>query len=253
MQRLNLRSPKPFDFSNQADTINPRAKFYCVCEGPTEESYFVGVRNNKKELGIKNDVVIEIVEKEKGQETYSHPEQLVTACLFYMGRIDSDGNDIPEEEWEKHCKWDYKPGVDCVCAIFDRDYRQLERCLPDLLEKCRKHNVYVAISNPNFELWLLMHFPNIEQYDKADLLNNPKNLRRERFPEYSKDKKYLEIVLSIVAGGYSKGCKICFERFINGIPLAIKQAGMFCEEPEMLGTELGSSVGKLVKKMQERS
>ena len=251
MQRLNLRAPKSFDYSSEASTIPPRAKFYCVSEGPTEESYFNGVRNNKRELGIKNDVFIEVIEKEEGQESYSHPEQLVKACLFAMGRIDVDGNEIPENEWDKNSKWDYDSEVDCVCVIFDRDYRGLEDKLQKLYEKCQEHNIYMAISNPNFELWLLMHFPNIDQYNKEDLFKNPKNLRNEIFPEYSKHKKYLEIVLSMVANGYTKGCRICFERFIDGIPLALEQSKLFCEEPEGVCGELGSSVGKLIRKMQE--
>lgn len=249
MQRLNLRSPKQFDYTNESGMIPPRARFYCVSEGPTEESYFTGVRNNKIELGIKNDVFIEVVEKE--QESFSHPEQLVKACLFNMGRIDAEGRDIPEKEWGLNCKWDYDPEIDCVCVIFDRDYRGLESCLPNLYDKCNKHNIYIAISNPNFELWLLMHFPDIEQYDREILLRNPKNLRNQLFPERSTNKKYLEIVLSIMAKGYSKGSRINFDRFKEGIPLAIAQEKLFCEEPELLSSELGSSVGKLIEKMQK--
>lgn len=251
MERLNLRSPKRYDYTNESGTIKRRAKFYCVAEGPTEESYFIGVRNNKKKLGIKNDVHIEVIEKEEGQESFSHPEQLVKACLFCMGRIDAEGKDIPEKDWEKNCKWDYDSNVDCVCVIFDRDYRGLENCLPNLYEKCMKHNIFIAISNPNFELWLLMHFPDIQRHDKAILLNNPKNLGGKIFPERSKNKKYLEIVLSMAAEGYCKGCGIKFERFVDGISLAIQQAKEFCEEPELLSTELGSSVGKLIQNMQK--
>lgn len=145
----------------------------------------------------------------------------------------------------------YNPQEDYACVIFDRDYRGLENYLPNLLETCKRHNIYVALSNPNFELWLLMHFPNIEKYDKDKLLCNPKNLRNEIFPNYSKHKKYLEIVLSIVAGGYRKGCKINFEHYVDGVQLAIEQAELFCKEPDKLVNELGSSVGSLIQEMQK--
>ena len=62
---------------------------------------FFGVRNNKAELNIKNDVYIEVIEKQEGQETLSHPMQLINACLVQMGRIDQNGNQIPENEWEE--------------------------------------------------------------------------------------------------------------------------------------------------------
>lgn len=117
MQKLNLRTPKPFDYSKESGIVLPRAKFFCVSEGPTEESYFLGVKNNKKELEIKNDVVIEIIKKEEGQESYSHPEQLIKASLFYMGRIDEQGNDIPKEKWEENLILTLNSGCSCIFRI----------------------------------------------------------------------------------------------------------------------------------------
>lgn len=56
--------------------------------------------------------------------------------------------------------------------------------------------IEVVMSNPNFELWLLMHFPNIKQYPEEMLLENKKNLRHQLFENESKNKKYLEILVS---------------------------------------------------------
>ena len=53
---------------------------------------------------IKNDVYIEVIEKQEGQETLSHPMQLVKACLFQMGRIDLEGNSISKDKWVENCK-----------------------------------------------------------------------------------------------------------------------------------------------------
>lgn len=251
MERLNLRDQKPFDFSGQYNSTPTRARFICVAEGPTEESYILGIRNNKAKLQIKNDVSIEVIPKEEGQESYSHPMQLVEACLYKMGRRDEEGNDIPETEWEKNCQWEYNPEVDSVCVIFDKDYRNFYRWLEQIYDLCKKHNISVILSNPNFELWLLMHFPGIEQYDRERLLTNRKNLRGELFPEASKEKRYLEILVSKKAKGYSKGKKIRFERFFPGIELAIEQAGLFCEDARMLSTELGTAMGALIRRMKE--
>ena len=97
-----------------------------MAEGATEESYFEIVRNNRMRLHIKNYVSIEVIPKEEGQETLSHPLQLVNACLYSMGRIDVNGNPISEDEWQKNCKWkDFEPETDEVCVIFDRDYKML--------------------------------------------------------------------------------------------------------------------------------
>lgn len=211
LERLNLRTPKPYHFESESETIEPRIRFYCVSEGATEESYFYGIRNNKIELHIKNDVFIEVIEKQEGQETLSHPMQLVKACLFQMGRIDLEGNQIPEDKWKENCKWnDFDMYIDKVCIIFDRDYRKLEESLDTIFDLCSRHGISVIMSNPNFELWLLMHFPNIKQYSSEMLLENKKNLRHQLFQDASIKKKYLEILVSQNADGYSKGSRIRF-------------------------------------------
>lgn len=251
MERLNLRAPKPYDYSSESETVPPRIKFYCVSEGATEESYFWGVRNNKVELNIKNDVLIEVLPKQEGQETLSHPMQLVKACLFSMGRIDKDGNEIPEDEWEKNCQWDnFDPKTDKVCVIFDRDYKKLEIELQNIYRLCNNNGIKIVISNPNFELWLLMHFPDIEQYGADNLLQNKKNLRHQLFQDASVNKKYLEILLSKNADGYTKGSKLKFERFINSVDMAVEQAKIYCEDSERLVNELGTAVGRLIQEMK---
>ena len=251
LEKLNLRTPKSFNYTDDTGTVKPRIRFYCVSEGATEETYFWGIRNNKVELNIKNDVHIEVIEKQEGQETLSHPMQLVNACLLQMGRIDSDGNDIPQDKWEENCKWEcFDSEIDQVCVIFDRDYRNLEKSVGKIFELCDKHGIKVVISNPNFELWLLMHFPNIKQYAPEMLLQNKKNLRHQLFEDASVNKKYLEILVSKNADGYSKGSKLEFERFFPLIETAIEQAKIYCEEPRKLVNELGTSVGKLIEEMR---
>lgn len=251
MEKLNLRTPKAFDYTDEAGTIPPRIRYYCVSEGATEESYFFGIRNNKTELNIKNDVYITVLEKEEGQETFSNPMQLVNACLFQMGRMDQEGNQIPEEEWERNCKWaDFDTKIDKVCVIFDRDHRNLDDKLETILEMCDRHGIKIVMSNPNFELWLLMHFPDIGQYEPAMLLENRKNLRHQLFQDASTSKRYLEILVSKRAEGYSKGKKLAFDRFLPYVNTAVEQAKLYCEDTRKLVDELGTSVGKLIEEMR---
>ena len=65
MKKLNLRKGTTFDYSNEADTEEQRINFYCISEGPTEESYFHGIRNNKKELHIKMKCIFKWLKKKK--------------------------------------------------------------------------------------------------------------------------------------------------------------------------------------------
>lgn len=251
MKRLNLRTPKPYENIWKEDE-EEKKQFFIVAEGPTEEFYFTGVKNNRRELDINSNVHIEVIQKESGEESLSHPRQLVTAALMCMGRMDAEGHELPEDEWEKHCRWDYRREVDVVCVIFDRDYRNLENELDWIYDMCNKHKIYIGISNPNFELWLLMHFPDVQQYDRKLLKENPKNLHGKVVPGASAKKKYLEIVLSGVANGYVKGSSLKFERFADGISLAIEQEKLFEEDTEKLREYLGSNVGVLLTKMKKK-
>ena len=168
-----------------------------------------------------------------------------------MGRIDNEGQELPKDKWKTYCAWeDFDPEIDVVCVIFDRDYKGLTACLDEIFKLCLLHKIRIVISNPNFELWLLMHFPGLENYDKNKLLENRKNLRKQLFPDASEKKRYLEILVGQHSEGYSKGSKLKFERFKQNVDLAVEQAALFCEDPDAIREELGTSVGKLIRDMR---
>ena len=180
----------------------------------------------------------------------SHPLQLLNAALYNLGRIDDKGNEIDEKYWKTNCKWDFDSEEDQLWLIFDKDYRNLEMVSDEIYKTCERHGIHIGMSNPNFELWLLFHFENIQQYDKELLFKNPKNLRKELFPEASINKKYLEILLSKISGGYKKGDCLKFERFLSGVNLAIQQEKLFCEDERQLFWKLGSNIGLLIEEMK---
>lgn len=250
MERLNLRKPKLYGERTDREK-KFRKKFFIISEGPTEESYFHGVNNFKTELNIRNDIHIEVVEKEEKDTTKSHPKQIVDAALFCMGRIDLDGKNIVESEWEQNCKWDfYDKDIDVVCVIFDRDYRHLEKHWDYIIDKCKANNIFIAMSNPNFEFWLCLHFEQIHMYDRTLLKRNPKNLRGKYFSDKSKSKKYLEIILSDLSGGYKKGKTLDFDKYKDNLEMAITYEKEFEENIDKLFNNLGSNVGVLIKKMK---
>lgn len=134
--------------------------------------------------------------------------------------------------------------------MFDRDYRHLEKHWDYIVGKCKEHNIFIAMSNPNFEFWLCLHFEQIHSYDRALLHKNPKNLRGEYFPNGSKSKKCLEIILSDLAGGYKKGKTLDFDKYKDNVEMAIISEKKFEENVEMMFDKLGSNVGVLIEKMK---
>lgn len=249
MEKLNLRAPKPYGITTQQN-LKFKRNYFIISEGATEETYFHGVNSYKRELDIDNLIHIEVVAKADGESGKSHPLQLLNAALYNLGRMDDKGNELEEKDWKINCKWDFDPEEDQLWLIFDKDYRKLDTHSGEIFEKCEKHGIHIGISNPNFELWLLLHFENIQQYDTELLLKNPKNLRKEFFPESSASKKYLEILLSKISGGYKKGDCLKFERFLLGVNLAIQQEKLFCEDEKQLFLELGSNIGVLIEEMK---
>lgn len=95
-----------------------------------------------------------------------------------------------------------------------------------------------------------MHFPDIQQYSPEMLLENKKNLRHQLFRDASIHKRYLEILVSENAKGYTKGSRLKFERFCPNVNLAVKQAELFCEDTRQLCHVLGTSAGRLIQDMR---
>lgn len=153
----------------------------------------------------------------------------------------------------KYLEWDtYDIETDEIWIIFDQDYKDLEKIYEDIYQTCKTNKLNVGITNPNFEFWLLIHAPGIEKYDRELLKNNPKNYGKKLFPDASKKKKYIQILVSKNLGGYKKGSKIQFDRFLPGVELAIEQEKMFQQDSQKIICELGSNIGVLIKKMQDK-
>lgn len=118
-RRSNLRGRRPQQ--------KLRRTFLIFCEGRiTERRYLEALRKTPE---VRNSVSIRIGRK------YGMPLQLVKAAI---------------KETSSH--------IDDVWCVFDVEAPTPH---PDLLEAvalAKKNNVSVAISNPCFELWLLLHF-----------------------------------------------------------------------------------------------
>ena len=73
------------------------------------------------------------------------------------------------------------PTYDEVWCVFDIDEHPL---VPEAKQQARDNQIDVAISNPNFELWLLLHFQ--EQQSALHWKKVPSVLKKH-MPGYKKD------------------------------------------------------------------
>ncbi|WP_049761854.1 RloB family protein [Candidatus Korobacter versatilis] len=132
-----------------------------VCEGKlTEPSYFKDyLRENRNQL-----VMVEIV-----------PDRGVPKSVV-------DYAADRKKQAEKHSRRRADPYLkfDEVWCVFDVDEHPH---LPEALQQAKDNKIRVALSNPNFELWILLHFQDLFRHEHRDVIGR---LCREHMPEYQK-------------------------------------------------------------------
>lgn len=205
----------------------PKAKYYIIPEGDnTEIKYFCGIKDNREELRIKPIIEIIPIENDETEIGHSHPKK----------KIENFNDDLNNE------KFLFDKDIDKICFIIDRDPKNFKKeQLDDFIKECKNFGYNVFLSNPTFELFLLMHDNKIFDIDKEELLKNKK---------VSNNKRFLEIKLSEIFGCNKRNLR--FNLFKEKIKTAIKNEKQFCEDLEKLKTELGSNVGKLIESMIEK-
>lgn len=188
-------------------------------EGKTEEQYFDGIHD----LDSSEIIKVERLEKEDETDTKSHPNHVIELL------------DERKEYWQEH-------GIEAneLWMVVDRDKQNVrEEQLNAIINKCEKEGYNLALSNPTFEFWLLMHISDLKGYSKEELLNNEK---------VNKTRRFIDKELSTILGGYNKK-NLKFENFEAGIKEAIQRANEFPTDNNSLLKELGTSVCVLVDKL----
>ncbi|MFA5815304.1 MAG: RloB family protein [Bacteroidales bacterium] len=216
-----LRHSRPYGRRSRLESTREPAKVFVIStEGLTENIYFQGFNLYADELRIHGRVIIDILEKQDPGDTRSAPEYIVGLLNEYVedSGIDSD------ELW----------------IVFDRDRQNnsTDKIL-QILDHCQQRGYNIALTNPCFELWLLMHVSDLSDYDPAILLENPKDSIRAR-------RRFLEKEVTRHIGGYRKN-NLQFGRFIAHLEQAVTNSALQCSIPLDLVNQLGTSVGNLVR------
>jgi len=206
--------------------LNPKSKYYIIPEGEkTEIQYFLGVRNNAGEININSLIEVIPIENDEDELGQSHP----------LRKIDNFNKDI------KNNKFLYDAEIDKVCFVIDRDPQNFSKQqYDDFLQRCENYKYKVYVSNPTFELFLLMHDDKIFDLDKNQMFENRK---------VNNNKRFLESKVSEFFGCNKRN--IIFEKFINNIRKAIDNEKNFEENILALEYKLGSNVGLLLDEMIE--
>ena len=143
---------------------------------------------------------------------------------------------------KKEAKDEYNfKGTDELWMIIDRDRW---KNIPEISILCRNEgNFYLALSNPCFEFWLLLHIKDLREFNQQELDEIFENRK------ISVARTHLKKLLGdLFEDGYNESNPKP-KRFFPHIDLAIVRAKGIDNPAEEYPTKLGSHVYKLVEKI----
>jgi hypothetical protein len=134
----------------------------------------------------------------------------------------------------KKFKLEYNLNInDELWMIIDLD-RWTQRNLSSIAAQCIQNNFFLAVSNPCFEIWLLLHLREISQNDHV------------RFSNCS----ILERELKLILGSYNKA-NLDTSRFLPSINIAIIRAKKLDVNPgHRWPNSLGTRIYKLIENLE---
>ncbi len=185
--------------------IRPKPRVLIVCEGTvTERGYFLALESLNRDR-----IKIEI------RDDHQDPKSIVELAVRLKKEAYRRGKRYPEEAF------------DAVWCVFDQDDHPM---LAEAKQQARDNGVDVAFSNPNFGLWLLLHFEDCSQ----PIL--PKDLQRKL------------VAYGAVSGSNKK--RVEFDRLRTGVEVAIQRCERLCarqHENGNLDANPWTNVGSLAR------
>ena len=182
----------------------------------TEQQYFEGVQGKCKEVASK--IKLKILDPREGGN--SAPKHVLDQLNQYKKEF---GLNVHDE----------------LCMVIDRDKQAWTVAeLSKVAKQCAQKQYLLALSNPCFEIWLILHLKDLDTYsdDEKEKLFENKN-------------QYLKNELRDLLAGFNSS-KLKFDDFWPHISIAIQRAEVLDTVPQdRWPNGLGSRVYLLMKKI----
>lgn len=211
----------------QSDTekqLKPYRKYFFICEGAnTETFYFQKLIDLRKELGI-------------------HP--LIDICLWQKTGKDKDlsyANDLVEFAMnQKNEKNGFDKEVDKVVVVFDADvFEEKVQGYDKLIEQIEESDI-AAVTNPGFELFLLLHIK--DSYENEIKGHEAEFLQKDQKGSY----KHAYTVLRDLTGMNAKRNSNIGD-LANNVLYAISQEKHINQNIHNCKGKVTSNVGKVIE------
>jgi hypothetical protein len=214
----------------KSKTAETRRYFVIASEGAdTERIYFEGLRDKIIEEGISDKLIkVEFLERKTEVERAKSSHKAVIKQLNdYKKKYQIDSRD---ELW----------------LIIDRDKQNNKpKNIADIAQSCLQKGYFLGLSNPAFEIWLLLHLTDLATYTTTALETL---LQNKRVNPSSSSKTALKKELSDVLGGFNE-TSYDVEKFLPFIQLAVQRAKILDINPtdRWIDETLGTRVYRLIE------
>lgn len=200
----------------------PKRVVIISCEGRnTEPEYFKAIKTKLSEH-ISSLLQVDIVPKDDDK---SSPQAVLDNLDSYIKE-----------------KYNYQSDHDKMWVVCDREkVESRKKHINEIIPICAEKGYALAITNPLFELWLLLHIIDLNDYDKEVLYKND---------PVSKSRKFIDKELSnLLENGFNKS-KGKFNTdlvTIDNIKRALEQEKKITNEMPLIIDQIGSNIGEVIQ------
>lgn len=211
--------------SDQEEQIEPFRKYFFICEGAnTETFYFKRLIDLRKQLGIHPLIDIRLWEKTDEDRNLSFAKNLVD---FAEKQKQNPENDFDTER-------------DKMVVVFDGDiFEEKVQGYDELIASIEENDI-AAVTNPGFELFLILHIEgSFEQYIKG---------HETEFLSIDEKGKYshaYNILLELTGMNAKKNADI--GGLADKVLVAIAQEKSINQDIHRLKGNISSNVGKVIE------
>lgn len=154
---------------DEEEQIEPFRKYCFICEGAnTETFYFRRLIDLRKDLGIHPLIDVRLWEKTEEDKNISYAKNLF-AFAQKQKKMKENSFDMDRDK---------------MVIVFDADiFEEKVQGYQELIERIENENDIPAVTNPGFELFLLLHIK--DSYDYYILGHEDEFLRRDEKGRYS--------------------------------------------------------------------
>jgi len=218
---------------DKEEKIEPYRKYYFICEGQnTEKYYFKRLIDLRKQLNISPFIDIIFLEKTGKDIGSSSPKSLIALA----------------DDFIKKNKNKFDVNFDKIILVFDLDiYENDNEEFQKIIYDTNKKGYMLAVTNPSFELFLLLHKENSLN---DIIIPNEQNIVKNEWVGKNKNRKRFINDLFYKTFNFDPKSSDKVKAFVEDVAIAISQEQRINNDYTNSHNRLTSNIGKTIEKIK---